>query len=34
MLGHSDIALTLRTYSHITPALQHDAVVALESVLG
>jgi hypothetical protein len=34
MLGHSQIAVTLDTYSHVTPTMQQAAVTALEDVLG
>ena len=34
MLGHSSIAITLDTYSHVLPTMQQSAVRALEEVLG
>lgn len=34
MLGHSQIAITLDLYSHVTPTMQRDAVEALDAVLG
>ena len=34
MLGHSQIAITLDLYSHVTPGMQRQAVDALEAVLG
>jgi integrase len=34
MLGHSQIAVTLDTYSHVTPSMQQAAVTALEGLLG
>ena len=34
MLGHSQIAITLDLYSHVTPGMQRQAVEALEAVLG
>jgi integrase len=33
LLGHSDITITLRTYSHLLPTLQGDVVEAWEDVL-
>ncbi len=33
-LGHSQISLTLNTYSHVLPALQKDAAAKLDAVLG
>ena len=33
MLGHSSIAITLDTYSHVLPTMQESAVRALEDVL-
>jgi integrase len=32
-LGHSQISLTLNTYSHVLPALQADAAAKLDAVL-
>jgi integrase len=32
-LGHAGIAMTLDTYSHVMPHLQHAAAVALERTL-
>jgi integrase len=34
MLGHSNIALTLDTYSHVIPALQSDAAALVNAALG
>ncbi len=34
MLGHSQIAITLDLYSHVTPTMQRQAVEALEAVLS
>jgi integrase len=34
MLGHSQIAVTLDLYSHVTPTMQRQAVEALDAVLG
>ncbi len=34
MLGHSSIAITLDTYSHVLPTMQESAVRALEEILG
>jgi integrase len=33
MLGHSSIAVTLDTYSHVLPTMQESAVRALEDAL-
>jgi integrase len=33
MLGHSSIAITLDTYSHVHPNMQQSAVRALEEAL-
>jgi len=33
LLGHSQISLTLDTYSHVIPALQHEAVDRLDELL-
>lgn len=33
-LGHSQISLTLNTYSHVLPALQHDAAAKMNAALG
>jgi integrase len=33
-LGHSNIAITLDTYSHVMPDMQHDAAEALARVIG
>jgi integrase len=33
MLGHSAIAITLDTYSHVLPNMQQSAVRALEEAL-
>jgi integrase len=32
-LGHSQISLTMNTYSHVLPALQREAADRMESVL-
>jgi integrase len=34
MLGHSSIAITLDTYSHVIPGLGEAAVRAMEDALG
>lgn len=34
MLGHSQIAVTLDLYSHVTPTMQREAAQARDSVLG
>jgi integrase len=33
-LGHSQISLTLNTYSHVLPALQADAAAKLDAILS
>lgn len=33
-LGHSQISLTLDTYSHVIPSLQSEAADRFESILG
>ena len=33
-LGHSQISLTLNTYSHVLPALQVEAAAKIDAVLG
>ena len=32
-LGHSQVSLTLNTYSHVLPALQRDAAARMDAVL-
>jgi site-specific recombinase XerD len=32
-LGHSQISLTLNTYSHVLPTLQHDAAEKMNRLL-
>jgi integrase len=34
MLGHSNIAITLDLYSHVTPTMQQQAAHALDSLLA
>lgn len=34
MLGHSTIAITLDTYSHVTPTMQREAAAAMDAVLA
>jgi integrase len=34
MLGHSQIAITLDLYSHVTPTMQRQAAEAMEAVLA
>jgi integrase len=34
MLGHSSIAITLDTYSHVIPGLGEAAAAAMEDALG
>ena len=33
ILGHSEIAMTMDTYSHVVPELQRDAANRMESLL-
>jgi integrase len=33
-LGHSQISLTLNTYSHVLPALQRRAATEMDAILG
>jgi integrase len=33
-LGHSQVSLTLNTYSHVLPALQRDAASKMDAILG
>jgi integrase len=33
-LGHSQISLTMNTYSHVLPALQHEAADRIEAALA
>ena len=33
-LGHSQISLTLNTYAHVVPALQHEAAAMMDKILG
>jgi len=33
-LGHSQISLTLNTYSHVLPTLQVDAAAKLDAILS
>ncbi len=34
ILGHSQIALTMDTYSHVMPVLRHEAAVLMDAVLA
>ncbi|MDQ2914625.1 MAG: tyrosine-type recombinase/integrase [Chloroflexota bacterium] len=34
MLGHSTIAITLDTYSHVTPTMQREAATAIDAALA
>ena len=34
VLGHSSIAVTLNTYSHLAPSLQRDAATRLDDLLS
>jgi integrase len=33
ILGHSQISLTMNTYSHVVPALQREAAAKLDALL-
>lgn len=33
-LGHSQITLTLNTYSHVLPSLQRDAADRMQQLIG
>ena len=33
-LGHSQISLTLNTYAHVLPTLQHEAAAKMDKILG
>lgn len=33
-LGHSQISLTLNTYSHVVPALQRGAAAKMDAILS
>ena len=33
-LGHSQISLTMNTYTHVMPAMQADAAAKMERLLG
>ena len=33
-LGHSQVSLTLNTYSHVLPALQQDAAARMNAILS
>lgn len=33
-LGHSQVSLTLNTYSHVLPSLQQDAAAKMDAILG
>jgi integrase len=34
MLGHATVAITLDTYSHVTPGLGRQAAAAMDGLLG
>jgi hypothetical protein len=34
ILGHSQISLTMNTYSHVIPALQRDAAERMDAILA
>ena len=34
LLGHATIAITLDTYSHVLPNMQHSAVTAMEEAFS
>ena len=33
-LGHSQVSITLDTYSHVIPSLQSDAAIRFAEILG
>jgi integrase len=33
ILGHSEIALTMNTYSHVVPELQREAAQRMQAIL-
>lgn len=34
MLGHASVSITLDRYTHVLPDMQHDAMQAMQKVLG
>lgn len=34
VLGHSEIGVTMNTYTHVLADLRHDAADAIDSILG
>jgi integrase len=34
LLGHSDITLTLRVYSHVLPSMQHEAMKRMDDLFS
>lgn len=34
MLGHSQIAITLDLYSHVTPTMQREATAAMDAIVA
>ena len=34
VLGHSDIGMTMNTYSHVIPELRRDAADRMDDLLG
>jgi integrase len=34
MLGHSQIAITLDLYSHVTPTMQREATAAMQAIIS
>ena len=34
MLGHSQIAITLDLYSHVTPTMQREATAAMDAIVS
>ena len=34
ILGHSQIALTMNTYSHVMPVMERDAADQMDAALG
>jgi hypothetical protein len=33
-LGHSEVGITLNTYSHVVPILEEEAAAAMDRALG
>ena len=34
MLGHSNVAITLRIYAHVLPHMQQSAMQAMDNMIG